>query len=83
MSPDLLQWIGAATGLCGALLLAMKVPASRYGFVAYAVSNAAWLGYGVLAGVPGMVAMQLGFLVTTVIGVRNWFFPRTEARHVA
>ena len=40
----LLQWLGCATGLLGSALLAVKSGVSRYGWVAFGVSNVAWIG---------------------------------------
>jgi len=69
----LLQWLGCATGLLGSALLAVKSGVSRYGWVAFGVSNVAWIGYGLWSGAMGLVVMQLGFCVTTTIGLTRWF----------
>ncbi len=70
---DFLQYIGAITGMIGALLMALNIPASRFAYVAYMASNMAWLGYGYFAVVPGLVMMQSVFFVTTLIGLWRWF----------
>ena len=69
----LLQWLGCATGLLGSALLAVKSGVSRYGWVAFGVSNVAWIGYGLWSGAIGLVVMQLGFCVTTTLGLIRWF----------
>lgn len=70
---DWAQWLGCLTGLAGATLLALNLPLSRWGFVAYFISNLAWIAYGLLAAVPALVLMQLGFLLTTLMGFYRWF----------
>ena len=73
MIGELAQWLGCFTGLLGAFLLALNLPLSRWGFLAYFLSNLSWIVYGLLAGLPALVLMQVGFLVTTFIGFYRWF----------
>ena len=47
--------LGCATGLLGSALLAVKSGVSRYGWVAFGVSNVAWIG-GLWSGAIGLVA---------------------------
>lgn len=75
---EILEWVGCFAGLCGAALLAWKCKYSGWAFVVYLVSNGAWIAYGLLSHTPGMVVMQIGFTVTSVIGIWNWLIaPRT------
>lgn len=76
---DFLQYIGAITGMIGALLMALNIPASRFAYVAYMASNTAWLVYGWMSDVPGLVLMQSVFFATTLIGLWKWF-PRTSPK---
>ena len=69
----LLEWLGCASGLLGAALLAINYRRSGYGFVAFLFSNACWIGYGTLTGSWGLVTMQLGFTVTSLVGIYRWF----------
>ena len=69
---DLLEWTGCASGVIGALLLALNNRWSRWGYIAYLASNALWMAFGVITCAPGLVSMQLMFFVTTLIGIRNW-----------
>lgn len=69
---DALQWVGCAFGLCGASLLAMNNRFSGWGFALFLASNIAWIFFGLLAHATGMVVMQLGFTVTSLIGVWKW-----------
>lgn len=67
-------WIGSLFGLAGSFLLALNTSFSGYGFVAFLASNCAWLYHGTKTRTWPLVVMQIGFTVTSVIGLRNWFF---------
>ncbi|MDR2837756.1 MAG: hypothetical protein LBV49_04185 [Azonexus sp.] len=77
---SLLQWFGCAFGLLGALLVATNCRFSRWGFVAYLFSNAAWIAYSILIGAPGLLLQQVGFSITSLIGVWRWFTPTAVRR---
>jgi hypothetical protein len=77
---NLMQWTGCALGLLGSLLVAANCRFSRWGFVAYLLSNTAWLAYSILIGVPGLLLQQVGFIITGLIGLWRWFTP-TLARN--
>lgn len=78
---DWLQYIGAATGILGALLIALNISVSRFGYVSYLVSNVAWLAYAWMNSVHGLLAMQGVFFLTTLIGLWSWF-PAMRKKHV-
>lgn len=59
-------------GLTGATLLALNNTWSGYGFVAFLASNACWIGFALLKGVRGLLFMQIGFTVTSLIGIWRW-----------
>ena len=65
-------WVGSIFGLIGSLLLALHVPYSGYGFLAYLGSNFAWLYHGVKTRTWALVVMQVGFTATSLVGLRNW-----------
>jgi hypothetical protein len=72
----ILQWAGCAFGLLGAWLLALNNRNSGYGFVAFLVSNMLRMGYGLMTQAPGMVLMQLGFTITSLLGIKKWLVDR-------
>lgn len=74
MTPDLLQWLGCATGALGSLLLALNKSYSRWGFVFFLIANGFWAAYGLETGAKGLVVNQLVFTVTSLIGIYRWFF---------
>lgn len=68
----LLEWVGCALGAGGALLLALNCPCSRFGWILFLASNAAWIWYGILTAAPGLVTMQLVFTATSTLGIYRW-----------
>jgi hypothetical protein len=69
---NFIAWLGSLTGLLGSLLLALNNANSGWGFVAFLVSNAAWLFYSVQTKTWSMCIMQIGFTFTSILGVYRW-----------
>jgi hypothetical protein len=44
---DALQWAGCATGVAGALLLALNTKRSGWCFVLFLISNGFWTAFGI------------------------------------
>lgn len=74
------EWCGCGFGLLGALVLALKMPWAGYGFVAFLLSNICWIIYGVMIGSWGLVSMQIGFMLTSALGIYRWFTPLHDQR---
>ncbi|MEW6283016.1 MAG: hypothetical protein AB1758_30665 [Candidatus Eremiobacterota bacterium] len=73
MNPRLFtEWAGALTGLLGAALLATNSDISGWGFVAFLVSNLFWIAFGLLNKTYGLLLMQAGFTLTSIVGVYRW-----------
>lgn len=72
MTPDILQWLGCATGATGALLLATNTRYSGWGFLLFLISNGFWTLFGLQTHAFGLVAMQIIFTVTSLIGIYRW-----------
>jgi hypothetical protein len=68
----LFQWVGCMFGLIGAVLLALKLPASKWGFVFFLLSNVFLLGFAIETHATGLVVMQIGFTIANVVGVFEW-----------
>jgi hypothetical protein len=68
----MLEWGGSLTGLLGAGLLALNASISGFGFVAFLISNLAWIGFALSIRAYGLLMMQLGFTVTSVVGIARW-----------
>lgn len=69
----ILEWVGCATGILGALLVSLNNHRSKWGFVAYLLSNVCWLGFALITKSDGLVAMQVVFLGLSIVGIYNWF----------
>lgn len=69
---EVIEWAGCITGLCGALLLALNNRYSGWGFVLFLVSNLGWVAFGLMTHATGMVVMQIGFTVTSLMGIWRW-----------
>jgi hypothetical protein len=79
---DWAQWTGCALGLLGAFLLATNSRYSRWGWIAFLLSNGAWIAYSLLVSANGLLLQQVGFTITSLIGVRQWFFaPKPNGAH--
>lgn len=68
---DFLEWTGSITGLLGAFLLATHTRISRYGWIAFLAANIAMIGFAFGIGRYGLLAQQLGFLGTSLLGMHR------------
>ncbi len=75
-----IEWIGFATGSAGALLLALRVRCSGWGFVLFLVSNGCWIAYGASAGALGLVLMQIIMTGTSLVGIYRWIWQGRDFR---
>ncbi len=68
------KWLGTATGIAGALLIALNVGGTivGIGFVFFAVSAAAWVVAGWRTGEPSLVAIHGVFLAINLLGIWRW-----------
>lgn len=74
LSPEILQWLGCATGAAGSLLLAARIEKSGWGWVLFFISNVFWVLYALLTNVPGLYTQQTIFFLTSIIGIYRWLF---------
>jgi hypothetical protein len=65
-------WAGFAFGAPGAMLLALNVSWSGWGWLAFLGSNIAWIAYAARAKTWSLLLQQLVFLVTTLVGIARW-----------
>ncbi len=69
---EAIEWAGTLLGLIGAGLLALNMPNSGYGFIAFLVSNGCWIVWSIRGRAYGMLTMQIGFTVTSITGIVRW-----------
>ena len=67
-----LKWIGTALAVVGALAIALNIPYSGWGFVAFLVSSISWSIAGFMMKEPCLVVLQGTFVVINLIGIYRW-----------
>ena len=67
-----LKWLGTALGVCGALAIALNLPFSGWGFVAFFISSVSWTAAGVLMKEPSIVILQVTFTAINLLGIYRW-----------
>lgn len=66
------ELLAAVFGVAGAFLLATRVHPA-FGFGAFLVSNIGWLAFSATRRHWGLLAQQVFFLVSSLIGLWNWW----------
>lgn len=81
---QLIEWAGSLLGLLGSALLAANVRVSRYGWVVFLISNAFMIVFAITMGLTGLLTMQIGFTLTSSLGVYRSFVrnPSASKNHV-
>lgn len=63
------EWSGALIGLAGAFILANNRPYSYIGWRFFLVANFAMILFGLVGHHWGVLAQQVGFTITSVLGI--------------
>lgn len=66
------DWLACLAGLLGAALLACNNRYSKWGWMAFLLSNICWIAYSVAQNDYALLTQQAGFTVTSLIGVYKW-----------
>lgn len=84
LSPALitaLEWGSCILGLAGALVLAANTHISRWGWLAFLLANLCAVGFAWGIGRYGLMLQQLGFVVTSLLGMaRTGLLPGLDLR---
>jgi len=75
-----LDWVACGFALVGSLLLAVRCRVSAWGWVGFLLSNLAWIVYAIATSTSSLLAQNLGFTVTSLIGI---YRHRTDLRATA
>ncbi len=67
-----LKWIGTAAGILGAIIVALNVPFSGWGFVAFLVSSLGWLTAALMMRETSLALLQAAFTAINVLGIYRW-----------
>jgi len=66
------KWAGTAAGVAGAVLVALNVGVTGYGFVLFLVSSLLWSAAGVAQRELSLVVLQGAFTAINVLGIYRW-----------
>lgn len=68
-----LGWMGTLLACAGALLVALKLPISRYAFICYLIANALFICYAAFRQDYQVLVLNLGLTLISLIGLWCWF----------
>ncbi len=68
----LVEWIGALSGIAGALLLAVNIKSSPWAYPLFLLSNIALAVWAYLSHSNGLLLMQAVMAVISAVGVYRW-----------
>lgn len=68
-----LGWMGTLLACAGALLVALKLPISRYAFICYLIANAMLITYAALRQDFPVLVLNLGLTLISLLGLWCWF----------
>ena len=72
MSFSILKWVGTATGVTGAFVLALNLPLSGWGWVLFGVSSLCWTIAGIAMRDYSLVVLQSAFFIVDILGIWRW-----------
>ena len=67
-----LKWIGAGMGIAAALVVALNLPFSGWGFVLFLVSSVSWTVAGVIMRENSLALLNGVFTVINLLGIYRW-----------
>lgn len=67
-----LKWLGTGAGIAGALLVALNIPASGWGFALFLVSSLSWTAAGLIMRDRALLALNLAFTAINLLGIIRW-----------
>ncbi|ABE45663.1 hypothetical protein [Polaromonas sp. JS666] len=77
-----IEIFATACGLLGSLVLSLKGTRAAWGWLLFAMSNVGWLGFSFENGHWFMFIQQIGFSITSALGMWNWLIvPAIERRY--
>lgn len=79
MTNEMVAWIGCLTALTGSALLALNLKVSAWGWLAYLISNGAWIVFALYTSNTALLVQTLGFTMTSIIGCWRWIPPLLNA----
>ncbi|OAN53865.1 hypothetical protein A6A04_13310 [Paramagnetospirillum marisnigri] len=68
----ILKWLGTGAGIAGALLVALNIPASGWGFALFLVSSSSWVVAAIIMRDRPLLALNAAFTAINVLGIVRW-----------
>jgi nicotinamide riboside transporter PnuC len=66
------KWIGTAAGVAGALVVALNLGVTAYGFMLFLISSVLWGGAGWVQRDASLVVLQGTFTAINIVGIYRW-----------
>jgi len=77
----ILEWLGTAAGIAGALLVASNTRHSAWGWISFLLSSSCMAGFAWLSGIWGLMLLEIVFILTNLLGLWRWLIkPYIEKR---
>ena len=67
-----LKWLGTATGIAGATIIALNLPLSGWGFVLFLILPVSWTIAGLRMRENSLVVLQGAFTAINLLGIYRW-----------
>ena len=71
----ILEWLGAISGVLGALIIASNTRLSPWGWWLFLLSSVSLCGYAVLVQAWGLLLLNACFVGTNLMGLVRWWAP--------
>ena len=66
------KWTGTLAGIGGAILIALNMDVSGYGFLLFLASSLLWCAAGVVQRDDSLILLQGTFVIINIIGIYRW-----------
>jgi drug/metabolite transporter (DMT)-like permease len=66
------KWTGTLAGIAGAILVALNLEVSGYGFLLFLASSLLWCAAGIAQRDDSLILLQATFVVINIIGIYRW-----------
>jgi len=66
------EYLGAAFGIVGAILVSINTDISQYGFICFFISSVLLIALSIRKGLHGLLMMQVLFAFINMFGIYRW-----------
>lgn len=67
-----LKWTGTAAGILGAILVALHIDVSGYGYLLFLLGSVAWTAAGLRMREPSIWSLNAAFSAINLLGIWRW-----------